>query len=100
MEIEHILNRSRFSTTIEGKEAYLTYRNEEGMLDIRHTIVPVGLEGRGIASALVEAACEYAVENGLMPAATCSYAAMWIKRHPKYKGIVLDRGGTGNSCAF
>ena len=45
---------------------------------------PPALEGRGIASALTEAAYDYAKANHLKPEGTCSYAAVWLKRHPEY----------------
>ena len=53
-------------------------------LDIIHTIVPKNLEGRGIAATLVETAYKYAKEQGLRPLATCSYAVVWLKRHPEF----------------
>jgi len=42
------------------------------------------LEGRGIAATLVETAYKYAKKQGLRPLATCSYAVVWLKRHPEF----------------
>ncbi|MBO8460584.1 MAG: N-acetyltransferase [Bacteroidetes bacterium] len=86
MEITHDKRRGVFETIVDGQEAHLTYRLSEGELDVRHTIVPAPIEGRGIASALVKAAFDYALEEGLKPVGTCPYAALWLKRHPEYKG--------------
>lgn len=86
-QITHRPDHQRFETVHEGKTAFVEYRLTDGdMLDIIHTIVPREIEGRGIASALVEAAYDYALANGMKPQATCSYAVTWLKRHPEYGG--------------
>ena len=50
--------------------------------------MPRPLEGQGIAAALVAAAYNYALENGLKPKATCSFAVRWLQRHPELNDIV------------
>lgn len=100
MEITHDENRRRFWVTVDGYTAYVDYRLADGGLDIRHTIVPKEIGGRGIASALVKAAYDYACDGGLQPVATCSYAVVWLQRHPEYRGKVGgDFGGEG-TCAL
>lgn len=87
MEIVHDENRKMFVTTVDGHPAYVEYRlSRENGLDILHTIVPEEIGGRGIASALVKAAYDYARSKGLKPVATCSYAVVWLQRHPEYAG--------------
>ena len=72
----------------------------DGALDVRHTIVPGEIGGRGIASALVKAAYDYALANELVPVATCSYAVKWLERHPEYNGKTgKDYAGEG-TCAL
>ena len=71
-------------TEIEGIKANVDYVIRDGKLDIRHTYVPAPLEGRGIASQLVKFVYDYALQEGLIPAATCPYAITWLKRHPEY----------------
>ena len=82
-EIEHQPEQKLFKTEVEGRTAFVQYRLLNGGLDIIHTIVPRPLEGQGIAAALVKAAYDYAVANGLKPKATCSYAVEWLQRHPE-----------------
>ena len=82
-EIEHQPEQKLFKTEVEGRTAFVQYRLLNGGLDISHTIVPRPLEGQGIAAALVKAAYDYAVANGLKPKATCSYAVAWLQRHPE-----------------
>ncbi|MEG1161677.1 GNAT family N-acetyltransferase [Bacteroides sp.] len=81
-EITHQPEQSLFQTQVEGRTAFVQYRLIDGSLDIIHTIVPRPLEGKGIAAALVKAAYDYALAQGLRPSATCSYAVKWLERHP------------------
>lgn len=81
-EIIHQPEQKLFKTNVDGRTAFVQYRLINGSLDIIHTLVPRPLEGRGIASALVKAAYEYALTNNLTPQATCSYAVKWLERHP------------------
>ena len=83
-EIIHQPDQHLFKTNVEGRTAFAQYRIINGGLDIIHTIVPKPLEGQGIAAALVKAAYDYALANGYMPKATCSYAVIWLQRHPEY----------------
>ena len=100
MNIEHYPEKKVFQTTVDGETARLMYHVTDGALDVRHTIVPDEISGRGIASALVKAAYDYALANGLVPVATCSYAVVWLERHPEYNGKTgKDDAGEG-TCAL
>lgn len=100
MDIRHLSDRHRFYTEVEGYTAYVDYQIVDGGLDIRHTIVPRPIGGRGIASDLVRATYDYARAEGLKPVATCSYAVLWLEKHPEYQGTVgKDYGGKG-TCAL
>ncbi|WP_321478454.1 GNAT family N-acetyltransferase [uncultured Bacteroides sp.] len=100
MNITHDKQKKIFEVVVDGSTAYVSYDLVDGGLDIRHTIVPDEIGGRGIASALVKAAYDYALENNYAPVATCSYAVTWLKRHPEYKGKTgVDYGGEG-TCAL
>lgn len=98
MDIEHKPDKNLFQTTVDGETARLLYRVNDGTLDIRHTIVPNEISGRGIASALVKAAYDYALAHDLRVVATCSYAVLWIARHPQYGGEVGSDYNGENSC--
>lgn len=97
MEIKHDEAKQRFWVEVDGCKAHVSYQlTDKGGLDIRHTIVPEEIGGRGIASALVKATYDYAREKGLKPVATCSYAVKWLQRHPEYDGdINPDYAGAG-----
>ncbi|MBP1615225.1 MAG: N-acetyltransferase [Bacteroidetes bacterium] len=100
MDITHDKQKGIFEVTVDGVAAHLSYVIVDGALDVRHTVVPEEIGGRGIASALVKSAYDYALENDYVPMATCSYAVVWLKRHPEYKGKTgADYAGEG-TCAL
>ena len=89
-----------FYVELEVHRANVSYKIHDEGLDIRHTIVPKAIGGKGIASALVQAAYDYGRCKGLKAIATCSYAVVWLQRHPEYQGEVSsDYIGKG-SCAL
>lgn len=83
-KIMHLPDKNRFETTIDGLTSFVQYTVDGKEFDIIHTIVPRPLEGQGIAAALVKKGYDYARKMGLIPVASCSYAAAWLKRHPDY----------------
>ncbi|MFI3294357.1 MAG: GNAT family N-acetyltransferase [Rikenellaceae bacterium] len=83
MEIIHDKQNNRFYTEAQGYTAYVGYEILGDTLNITTTQVPKSLSGQGIAAALVEATYDYAAEEELKPAATCSYAVAWLSRHTK-----------------
>ena len=100
MHIEHDLQTGMFRAETEHGTAELSDRISHGTLDVRRTFVPPALRGQGIASRLVRAAYDYAKDNGWKPVATCSYAVLWLQRHPEYEGETgKDYNGPG-SCAL
>ena len=100
IEIIHTPEKSRFHVIVDGNEAYVTYKIENGCLDIRHTVVPAAVEGRGIASNLVKSAYDYALSQGLSCIATCKYAAVWLERHPEYHGHKSGDWCEDGSCGL
>ena len=83
MEIVHVPQIRRFETIVDGYTAYTEYTINDGVLDIIHTIVPKPISGQGIASKLVEETYKYADEMGYKRAGSCSYAKIWLERHPQ-----------------
>ena len=49
MEITHLPEDNLFKTVVDGYTAYVTYIIRDGKLDIRHTIVPPEIGGRGLS---------------------------------------------------
>lgn len=80
---------NRFEMEEEGLTAYIRYTAFDGGLDIVSTQVPAELEGRGIAATLTQFVLEYARSKRLIIIPTCSYTAVYLKRHPEYKDLVV-----------
>ena len=90
MQISHDHASGRFNTRLDGHEAELVYRRQDGRLLIDHTGVPQAIGGRGVAGELVKAALDYARAEGLRVVPLCSYSAEYIRRHPGYADLVDD----------
>lgn len=83
-DIRHDSAKHRFQTTVDGVDCLLQYSESGGVMTITHTDVPSQVGGRGIAAALVQAALDEARARGWKVRPACSYAAVWIQRHPDY----------------
>jgi predicted GNAT family acetyltransferase len=83
LQIEHLPDRGRFQTFVEGRACVADYRLADGVMTITHTAVPPELQGHGIAAALVRALLDHARANGLKVAPLCSYARAYMRRHPE-----------------
>ena len=81
MKINHDTENCRFVYEIQGHIAYLKYELIGNSADVVATFVPKPLEGRGIASRLMQAFYDYAQHQSINPTASCSYAEVWLQRH-------------------
>lgn len=86
-DIHHEPAARRFETRVDGHLCELDYRLAGGVMTITHTGVPVPVEGRGIASALTQAAMETARTEGWKVVPACAYAASWLRRHPEFADL-------------
>lgn len=90
MDIEVIHNEpaQRFEAHVDGQLALAAYRLDGQVMAMVHTEVPSALEGRGIASRLVQAAFDHAQAQGLKIRPLCSYVAAWARRHPEHAALL------------
>ena len=88
LDITHNESAKRFETTIDGQTGYISYQNNEDKLVYDHTIVPEQLGGRGVGSALVKHALNYAREHNKKVVPQCSFVASYISKHPEYQDLV------------
>jgi predicted GNAT family acetyltransferase len=79
---------SRFEVNMEGKSAFLQYVLGKGTISLIHTYTPEELRGKGIASAVVKVALDYAKEEKLKVIVGCSFVGEYIKLHPEYKPLL------------
>lgn len=94
MEIKVTVNNENGSVMAfedENRIGRLDFVFIQNGISIEHTRTFEGNEGKGVASALVMAATDYAVEHKLKVKATCSYAEAWYKRHPQYTDILYNK---------
>lgn len=86
--VAHAPSMNRFEARTPEGLCRLDYRLDGAVMNIHHTEVPPALEGRGIASALVQAAVEHARSHGLRIRPLCSYVSAWMRRHPEHADLL------------
>jgi predicted GNAT family acetyltransferase len=67
----------------DGSEAELVYRRRGKSLFMIHTGVPDALAGHGLGGTLVQAALDWAEQDGLTVVPVCAYARKWLTEHPE-----------------
>jgi predicted GNAT family acetyltransferase len=87
--IFHHPQEFRFVCEVDGHACVLDYHLNGQTMTITHTGVPEAVGGRGLASALTRVALDYARLEGWSIVPMCSYAAVYIERHPQYQDLVL-----------
>lgn len=88
IDINHNENAQRFETTIDGHTGYISYQDQGDALVYDHTIVPSELGGKGVGSALVKHALDYARSHDKKVVPQCSFVATYIKKRPEYADLV------------
>lgn len=88
LDITHNKEAKRFETSIDDQTGYISYQERGDTLVYDHTIVPQSLGGRGVGSALVKHALDYAHENNKKVVPQCSFVSSYINKHPDYQDLV------------
>lgn len=81
--------QKRYYFDIDGLKPRIEYILTKKKIILTHTEVPKALEGKGVASALVKAVLTDVDERGLVLVPLCPFVAMYIKRHPEWKRLVM-----------
>lgn len=87
--VTHNTAEHRFEILEDSYLCTLEYQLRDNTFTITHTVVPRAVGGKGIAGELVKAALNYAREQQLRVIPQCSYAAVYVQRHPEYQYLVL-----------
>ena len=88
LNINHNEQAQRFETTIDGQTGYISYQQRGDTLVYDHTIVPQALGGKGVGSALVEHALNYARDHNKKVVPQCSFVASYIDNHADYQDLI------------
>jgi predicted GNAT family acetyltransferase len=88
--VEHDASRSCFRADVEGLQCVAEYRMAGSVMQMTHTEVPPGLEGRGIAAALVREALAHAARHGLKVEPLCSYVRGYMRCHPESHALLAQ----------
>lgn len=91
MEYELIDNKEakQYELSVEGPKPRIEYILARDNIYLTHTEVPKALEGQGIASKMVLMALEDIKSRNLTLIPMCPFVAMYIKRHPEWRELVL-----------
>ena len=87
-DVVNNVGASRYEMPVDGSKAILAYRQTGNVLQLVHTEVPAELEGRGLASKLVQGALDDIRSKGQKIEPRCSYVSVWLKRHPDHQDLV------------
>lgn len=74
-------DRSRFELDENGQTAFANYQRNGLHVVIPHVEAPPALRGSGAAGRLMEGIVSLARADGFKITPTCSYAAIWFRRH-------------------
>ena len=74
---------------ISGKIAKIEYIRAQNRIFLAHTEVPKGLEGMGVGKNIVKQVLEDVEKHNLILIPLCPFVAMYIKRNPIWKKLVL-----------
>lgn len=74
---------------MDGKNPRIEYIAVKDKIYLTHTEVPKELEGKGLASKMVLMVLENIKSRNLTLIPMCPFVAMYIKRHPEWRELVL-----------
>ena len=82
---------NRFEMNVDGNTAIIEYKEYPGKIALLHTEVPLQLEGKGAATAIIEKTLDYIENKNFKLIPLCPMVVAYIKRHPEWKRI-MDKG--------
>lgn len=90
-ELTDNTERKRYEFHINGLTPLIDYiKNKNGAIYLTHTEVPFSLQGKGIGHVLVKKVLEDIDRQGLKVVPTCSFVAIYIRRHPEWQHLLMS----------
>lgn len=87
-EIHDNPEAKRYELEVDGQMAVVTYNLSPPNLMITETLVPVPLEGRGIASRMAKYVLEDARRRELLVLPVCPFFSSYLQKHPEWADVV------------
>jgi len=89
---ELVLNEAenQFEIHIEDQTAFVEFVRKGKKIYLTHTEVPKALEGRGIASALIDKTLHYIKANQLILIPSCSFVAAYVNKNSEWYSILSE----------
>ena len=83
MDITNNTKNMQFEYRVGDDLAHLDYRYHNDSIALMHTVVPEAFKGKGIASALAQAAFAFAKASNKPVMVYCQFIAAYLKKHPE-----------------
>jgi predicted GNAT family acetyltransferase len=84
------VEKKQYEFHAEGLVARIEYiKAKSATIYLTHTEVPKQLVGKGVGKALVQQVLEDIKQKELTLVPLCPFVAMYIKRHPEWRSLVL-----------
>ena len=84
-----VSDRSRFELRLDGETAgFAAYHRRPGVIAFMHTEIDPRLEGRGLASTLLQTALSEARSAGESVLPFCPFVRSYIAEHDEYADLV------------
>lgn len=87
-------DKKQFEITVDGHKGIIVYKETPHQYFLIHTEVAPALEGKGVATALIEKTLDAIEKEGKKLTPLCPLVFAYIKRHPDWKRVV-DPGFEG-----
>lgn len=88
--LKHDQSKQRYEVEVAPNDwAYLDYLEDNGVLTITHTFVPVELRGKGCGKILMETVLADIERHPLKVRAICRYAVVYLERHAQWQHILV-----------
>jgi predicted GNAT family acetyltransferase len=84
----------RIELEVDGSTAFIQYKLLGKTLFLIHTEVPPELEGKGVGTAIVGKALQYAQDNSYKVIPLCVFVQSYLKRHPEWNDIIASNDET------
>ena len=84
----HNTTDDEYELHIGDQVARIQYELRGNKIILIHTEVPEALQGKGLASQLMEKALTDIEQDGLKVIPTCAFAADYFKKHPGWKHLL------------